>query len=361
MAHDPSDRRLRGLLRTLAEHPLTDTTAYRAHLAIEGRAIPLRRHETLALALPEGVASKTERVDVGTDGSVRVQCEHAVYFYAHPLRPPTVEEVPKKPLFPPGENLFASLSRHECGPVTIVHGERGEKIEGTDHPEFAEIQRDTVHMVTGKLRYVGWAESRRFDTGRLRKGPSLVVNGVATPIEHGERPEFLADGDDLYALTPEVEQVREPEPEGLFTPGHDGKRRDTRVRSLDGSVDVVVRDSTPRDWNFIACIGDRLVLTGAHRPYHGQPSPMSAVVDLDDGMTLAYNDLVGNGRRVENGALVECVTDVGPGFYWFHKDGGRDYLLYGPLKNLSSADERTLEGWHVEGDTLFLTRYERAG
>lgn len=359
MASDRSEERLRGLLRSLSEHPLTDANAWRAHLAVEGRAIPLRRHETLSLALPKGVAPKIECVETDPDGGIRLRCEHVVYFYAHPLRPPTVEEIPKQPLFPPGESLFASLSRHACDPVTIVHAERGEKIEGTDHPEFAEIQRDTVRMVGGKLRYVGWAESHRFDTGRLRKGPSLVVDGVATPIACGEHPEILADGDDLYVLSLELVRVGDPEPEGMFTPGHDGKHRDTRVRSLDGSVDVVVQHATPSDWEFVAKVGNRLVLTGAHRPYHGQSTRMSAVILLDDGKPFLFDNLLGNGRRVEGGAIVECATDVGPGFYWFHEDGGRDYLLHGPLKNLRSLDARMLEGWHTEGDTLFLTRYDR--
>lgn len=359
MASDRSDEHLRDVLGTLSQHPLTDQSAWRVQLAAEGRPVPLRLHETLALALPKGLALKLERVELLPDGTLQLWSEHATYLYEHPLRPPTVEELPRKPLIHPDESLFWGLARQTCGPATIVRDDRGETIEGAGHPAFAEIQRDTVRVVDGMLRYVGWAESHRFDTGRLRKGPSLVVNGVATPVECGERPKFIADGDELYVLTPELEQVREPEPEGMFTPGDDGKRRDTRIRSLDGRVNVVARHSRPDDWNFVAKVGNRLVLTGMYRPYHATPHPMSSVILLDDGLAFAFDGLRGNGRRVPGGALVACDTDVGPGFYWFHEEGGREYPLYGKLENLSPAGERALNGWHVEGNTLFLTRYDR--
>ena len=376
MAFDHSEERLRRVLRSLSEHPLTDEHAYRVHLAVQGRAAPLRAHEVLAFALPKGTGRGVKGVEFLQDGAIRVLCEEitdeyrkTALTYAHPRLPPTVEELPPVRLFPPGESIFSVLARQTCGPVTIVRGKGGQQIEGTDHPRFAEIQRDTVRVVDGKLRYVGWSKSERFEERQYRSGPSLVVDGVATPIECGEYPAFLADGDDLYLLTLEVEQVREPEPEGMFSPGDDGKRRDARIRSLsaeggsasggDDRVNVVARHSCPDDWNFVARVGNRLVLTGTHVPYGAKPSPMSAVILLDDGSAPAFDNLRGHGRRVPGGALVACDTDAGPGFHWFHEEGGRAYPLHGRLEHISPAGERVLDGWHVEHDTLFLTRYDR--
>lgn len=372
MTLDHSGRSLRTLLRVLSEHPLNGDNAFRAQLAAVGCPVPLRPHETLALALPSRVASTIQRVEFYADGGFRLFCDGAVYFYAHPRRPPTVEEIPMGSS-PTAESILRERARCACGPVAIVRTKDGEQIEGTDHPAFAEIQRDTVRMVGGKLRYVGWAQSEYIRDNeppyidwRFRNGPSLVVDGVVSPIACDDYTNVLTDGDDLYVLTLEMTQVSEPEPAGPFSDGHDGKRRETRVRTLDGTVDVLVADSTPHEWNFIAMVGGTLILTGGRRDGKELSPKVAVHFPERHGLLGLGHGLIGKGRRLQNGALVECtLKDGDPGFAWFADDDATMFAhatfpLYGPLKNIEQTAPHTLEGWHTEGDTIFLTRYERA-
>lgn len=365
MAYDPTANTYRGLHRALAERPLSAANAQRACLAIEDRAVPLRPHETLALALPPTLGATVRRVEFHADphraAAFTVWCADRALVYAHPLRPPSVTMVPSPSAIDLALDAFTN--GETVGGARIVRTEDGERIAGTDHPPFAEIQRDTVRSVNGVLRYVGWAESFPGHVGRVRLKPSLVVNGIATPIQMGDRVKFLSDGDDLYALTLKTERVREPERPGLFSPGDDGIRRDTRVRVVGGTLDVLVRGTPPDAWNFIAKAGETLVLTGS-RLEDGRRCPTAVAyrgnARLDDGRTL-----VGHGHRLPNAALVACeLPDGAPGFAWFADGDAANpapatYPLYGPIAHIQQADPRTLQGWHVEGDTLFLTRYSR--
>lgn len=360
MAHDYT-----GLFRDLAEHPLTIEKSFRARLAVQGRAVPLRDYETAALTLPKGFGS-IERVDVSDDGIVRAFSSTTMCAFKRPGCPPIVLPHNTEPPSLLETTKDAWTNGDLVAGVRIVRDGQGERVNLPGHSTFAEIQRDTVRVVGGKLRYVGWEKSYRGHFRRIRETPSLVVGGVATPIECGEFPNVLADGDDLYVLTLETTQVRKPTPGGTLSGGGgDGKRRETRVRSLDGSVDAVEMGSVPDDWNFVAKTGRALILTGSRSIDRGKACPLAAVLRADGKGFLADHEIIGNGHRLPNGALVECVLkDRSPGFAWFHDDATgmldcKKLPLYGNLKDIDQADERTLNGWHVEGDTLFLSRYSR--
>lgn len=362
MAHDYT-----GLFRDLAEHPLTIENSFRARLAVQGRAVPLRDYETAALTLPKGFGN-VERVDVSDDGIVRAFSSTTMCAFKRPGCPPIV--LPRDT--DPPSLLETTMDAWENGDlvagVRIVRDGMAQRVDVEGHRPFAEIQRDTVRVVGGKLRYVAWETSRPGIYGgeKFRENPVLVVDGVAKQIECGDHPKILADGDDLYALTLETTQVREPTAGGMLSGGgSDGKRRDTRVRSLDGSVDALAENSVPYDWNFVAKTGKTLILTGSRKIDRGEACPMVAILRADGKGHLVDRALVGNGRRLQNGALVECLLDDHvPGFAWFRDEetmklGCKKFPLYGDLKNVTQADKRTLRAWHAEMDTLFLTRYSR--
>ncbi len=359
MAYDNS-----GLLRDIADHPVTIDTAFRARLAVQGRAVPLRKHEVLSMRLPGDIV-KIERVEFEADGSVRVSDEHRIYDFAHPLRPPVVTEIAGKPSL-----LETTKDAWEDGDlvagVRIFRDGQGERVNLPGHSTFAEIQRDTVRVVDGKLRYVAWTESFvGILSTRHREHPSLVVDGVATQIECDEFSRIIADGDVLYVLTVEVTQVREPTGGGLLARLDDGKRRDTIVRSLDGTVVVTAQYSNPDDWSFVARTGALVVLTGSRQIDRHDRCDTVALLRADGRGDVVDPRLVGNGRRLPSGVLVACeLDDRTPGFAWFHDAdvGGRDYKkfpLYGRLEDIVQLDDRTLIGWHAEMETLFVSRYSR--
>ncbi|NBS41094.1 hypothetical protein EBS80_00345 [bacterium] len=313
MAHDHADDRLRRVLGVLSAHPLTDGNARRAQRAIAGHSVPLRPHEVAALTLPTGAGHWV--VGVTNDhAAVTVRLEgNGSLVYAHPFHPPAVSGTT--------DFSYENLNRVRMSRLS---------------DEFAAVFDDV---------FVSRTERVTTANASVRRGPN----------DH-----TLQDGEDAYVLSLETEQVREPVREGFLTDGDDGKRRDARVRSIDGSVNVVVRDSRPKDWDFIAKVGNRLVLTGAKNDATQTRVRTSVIVRIDEDVTVPYRNLLGNGMRVRDGALVACDTDVGPGFLWIRADEvDREYPLYGPLKNIKSTDEHALEGWHVEDDTLFLTRYSR--
>ncbi len=189
---------------------------------------------------------------------------------------------------------------------------------------------------------------------KVRDNPSLVIDGVPTPIEFDPKSRILADGDDLYVLSfPDMSESGQ------------AKARATRVRSLDGTVDTVANNSCPSDWNFIARTGGTIVLTGARRIDGPTKHPMAAVLHADGRGYLVDPELIGNARRLQNDTLVECaLPDRRPGFAWFYDSatvrfGYKKFPLYGDIKEIVQTDANTLHGWHVEGDTLFLSRYSR--
>ncbi len=280
---------------TLSKHGLTAEHADRAQLAIEGRSVPLRTHETLAIALPEIVLLRDwlriniERVDFREDGGFCVHYAGVIHDYAHPLLPPVVSER-----------------------------------KGYPQEDLPKQERPVPPMT-------------------------------------GPNARLLLDGDEWYELTCEVghDDLR---PDRRFP---DGRHRHTRVRAFNGDTNILLRDSLPDAWNFLANIDGTLVATGFRRhEILEEPYPVASI-HLDQDTQLVDATLVGNGRRVTNGALVECrLEGGGPGFLWIWSGGGssnsmKKFPLYGELCNIVQVNERTLRGWHAEGRTLFLTRYDR--
>ncbi|MFA4845225.1 MAG: hypothetical protein WC654_01565 [Patescibacteria group bacterium] len=261
-----------------------------------------------------------------------------------------------------GRNLVHAIPFPEGSVVVHVtiskDGVRLEQIG--DGPMFADIPRETMRFVNGKLRYVGWLTYHVIQHKEMRLGPVLVhgdnVRPLAEPNAYGVN--VLQDGDALAVLTLRATKVCEPEPESLFCPeGDDGLRRDTVVRFLDSDLEYVEQDSVPNNWTFMARVGDRVVLAGRRLKHEGGPT---AAILASNFPWVTKKPLTGKVRRVQDGVLLETLAlDGEPTFLWLHEDGIDEFPLYGELKNLTQTGNRTLSGWHTDGDrTLFLTRYD---